>query len=98
MWLLESFIGATDVFCCCFPCVAYLQMMVAMKRVKWDGVTTGSGLTASVAKVHEELKVLTGSHNSKIFTDGRAIGLWFVALPQACMRSELSGESWLFRT
>lgn len=31
-------------------------MMVAMKRVKWDGTTTGSILAASVAKVHEELK------------------------------------------
>lgn len=31
-------------------------MMVAMKRVKWDGTTTGSSLAASVAKVHEELK------------------------------------------
>ena len=30
--------------------------MVAMKRVKWDGTTTGSSLAASVAKVHEELK------------------------------------------
>ncbi|CAN0428348.1 unnamed protein product [Ectocarpus sp. 12 AP-2014] len=38
------------------PALANAQMMVAMKRVKWDGVTTGSGLTASVAKVHEELK------------------------------------------
>lgn len=34
-----------------------LQMMVAMKRVKWDGTTTGSSLTASIAKVHDELKV-----------------------------------------
>lgn len=32
------------------------QMMVAMKRVKWDGTTTGSRLAASVAKVHDELK------------------------------------------
>lgn len=34
-----------------------LQMMVAMKRAKWDGSTTGSRLAASVAKVHDELKV-----------------------------------------
>lgn len=31
-------------------------MMVAMKRVKWDGTTTGSSLAGSVAKVYEELK------------------------------------------
>ncbi len=31
-------------------------MIVAMKRVKWDGTTTGSSLAASIAKVHEELK------------------------------------------
>lgn len=30
--------------------------MVAMKRVKWDGTTTGSSLAASIAKVHDELK------------------------------------------
>lgn len=33
-------------------------MMVAMKRAKWDGSTTGSRLAASVAKVHDELKVM----------------------------------------
>lgn len=33
------------------------QMMVVMKRVKWDGSTTGSKLTASIAQVHDELKV-----------------------------------------
>lgn len=40
----------------CVLCV--LQMMVAMKRAKWDGCTTGSRLAASVAKVHDELKVV----------------------------------------
>ena len=35
----------------------YSQMIVAMTRVKWDGKTTGSRLTAAVAKVHDELKV-----------------------------------------
>lgn len=37
----------------------FFQMMVVMKRVKWDGSTTGSKLSASIATVHDELKVLS---------------------------------------
>eukprot|EP00904_Undaria_pinnatifida_P014287 jgi/Undpi1/998/HiC_scaffold_10.g04462.m1 len=45
------------------PVLANAQMIVAMKRVKWDGKTTDSRLTASVAKVHDELKVSLTADN-----------------------------------
>lgn len=46
------------------------QMMVVMKRAKWDGTTAGSKLTASIAKVHDELKV---SH-AKFFSRLEVVG------------------------
>ncbi|CAM9144817.1 unnamed protein product [Choristocarpus tenellus] len=36
--------------------VANAQLIVAMKRAKWDGVTTGAKLTASITDLHDGLK------------------------------------------
>ena len=58
--VLLCMFGALVCGCACVRVVVFwcCQMMVAMKRTKWDGSTTGSSLTASVARVHDELKVL----------------------------------------